>query len=88
MGTVTGQYIAENAFGMDYALTAMFICLLVFQLNSRLHVITGILSGVIAVVAAMYIPGNWYIIIGSVIAATLALALRKKNPPPEGKKQP
>lgn len=73
-GTVTGRYIAEKAFGMDYALTAMFICLLVMQLNSKRHVVIGLIAGLIAVVAAMYIPGNWYIIIGSITAATLSLA--------------
>lgn len=73
-GTVSGRYIAENAFGMDYALTAMFICLLVLQLNSKRHVAIGLVAGLIAVIAAMYIPGNWYIIIGSVLAATLGLA--------------
>lgn len=83
-GTISGQYIAENAFGMDYALTAMFICLLVFQLHSRLHVVTGLVSGILAVVAALYIPGNWYIIIGSVLAATLALAMRSHNTQSEG----
>lgn len=84
IGTVSGRFIAENAFGMDYALTAMFICLLVFQLHSRLHVATGLVSGIIAVIAALYIPGNWYIIIGSVLAATLALAIRQKNTQHEG----
>lgn len=73
-GTITGQYIEENAFGMDYALTAMFICLLVLQLSSKRHMVIGLISGLIAVAAAMTIPGNWYIIIGSVLAATLGLA--------------
>ena len=30
-GAYGGQYIPEGAFGIDYALIAMFICLLVFQ---------------------------------------------------------
>ena len=77
-GTITGSYIAENAFGMDYALTAMFICLLVLQLNTRRHVIIGLIAGLIAVASAMIIPGNWYIIIGSVFAATLGLAFPER----------
>ncbi len=32
-GTVIGQFIPQGAFGIDYALTAMFICLLIYQLR-------------------------------------------------------
>lgn len=77
-GAYTGQFIAENAFGMDYAMTAMFICLLVLQLNGTIYIITGLLSGLIAVFAALYIPGNWYIIIGAVLAATLGSIIRTR----------
>ncbi|MBU1170594.1 MAG: AzlC family ABC transporter permease [Proteobacteria bacterium] len=83
-GTYSGRFISENAFGMDYAMTAMFICLLVMQLNGRIHVVTGLISGVIAVGTALYLPGNWYIIIASVLAATLGSIIRTKSIKPEG----
>jgi 4-azaleucine resistance transporter AzlC len=75
-GAVTGRFIEENAFGMNYAMTAMFIILLVLQLKTPLHVVTAVISGLIAALSARYIPGNGYIIIGAVTAATLGVVIQ------------
>jgi 4-azaleucine resistance transporter AzlC len=40
-GSLVGQLVPQGALGIDYALTGMFICLLVFQLNGRIYIITG-----------------------------------------------
>ncbi len=55
----------------------MFICLLVFQLRGRKYVITAIIAGILAVIFSLLIPGNSYIILASVIAATLGLIFKK-----------
>ncbi len=73
IGGYSGQFIPAGAFGLDYALSAMFICLLIFQLKGRKYVLTAILSGIIAVTFALVIPGNSYIILASVLAATLGV---------------
>jgi predicted branched-subunit amino acid permease len=79
--TVAGGYggtlVPERAFGIDYALDAMFICLLVFQLRGKKYVITATLSGIFAVVLALTLPGNLYIVIASIVAATLVVIARK-----------
>jgi len=77
IGGFGGQFIPEKAFGIDYALIAMFICLLVFQLRGRKYVITAMIAGILAVVFSLLIPGNSYIILASVIAATLGLIFKK-----------
>jgi 4-azaleucine resistance transporter AzlC len=69
-GSLVGQFIPRGALGIDYALTGMFICLLVFQLRGRIYVLTGIVSAIIAVAWYLLVPGNSYIIIASVGAAT------------------
>lgn len=84
LGGYGGQFIPEGAFGIDYALIAMFICLLVFQLKAWKYVLTAILSGALAVILALVIPGNWYIVLASVIAATLGVILTGKK----GEKKP
>ncbi len=73
-----GQYIPEKAFGIDFALIAMFICLLVFQLKGRLYWIVGFFAGAFAVILSIIIPGNSYIIIASILAATFGVFLKKK----------
>jgi 4-azaleucine resistance transporter AzlC len=77
VGGIGGQFIPEGAFGIDYALTAMFICLLVFQLRRIDHVLVALFSGVIAVILSLMIPGNSYILIAAFLSASAGLLLRK-----------
>jgi 4-azaleucine resistance transporter AzlC len=77
LGGFSGQFIPAHAFGIDYALVAMFICLLVFQLRGSIYVITAIIAGIFAVFLSMLIPGNSYIIIASMAAAALGVVLKK-----------
>ncbi|MBW1723414.1 MAG: AzlC family ABC transporter permease [Deltaproteobacteria bacterium] len=77
LGGVGGRFIPEGAFGIDYALTAMFLCLLVFQLRGKLFVLTAILSGVFSVVLALRIPGNSHIVIASMLSAALGVLLKR-----------
>ena len=76
-GGFGGQFIPAGAFGIDYALSAMFICLLIFQLRGRLYVVVAIIAGLLAVGLSLLIPGNSYIVIASVIAATLGVILKR-----------
>jgi 4-azaleucine resistance transporter AzlC len=77
-GGLGGQFIPAHAFGIDYALIAMFICLLVFQLKGFLYVITAITAGLLAVILSLLIPGNSYIVVASMMAAAMGVLLKKK----------
>lgn len=79
IGGYGGQFIPAGAFGIDFALPAMFICLLVFQIRDGLYVLVALFSGLLAVAFALAFPGNAYIVAASVIAATLGLFLRKRQ---------
>ncbi len=76
-GTLIGQFIPQGALGIDYALTAMFICLLVFQLQNRLYIITGIIAGAVATLWYLLIPGDSYIVGASVVAATAGFFIKR-----------
>ena len=76
-GALLGQFIPVGAFGTDYALTAMFLALLIFQLHDRIYIFTGIASLAIAVIWYLFIPGDSYIIGASVSAATLGYFLKR-----------
>lgn len=77
VGGYSGRFIPEGAFGIDYALIAMFICLLIFQLRGKIYVITALIAGGIAVVLSLLMNGASYIVLASIIAATLGSCLRK-----------
>ena len=76
-GALVGQFVPQGALGIDYALTGMFICLLVFQLQGRLYIITGLLAAVISVAWYLIIPGDSYIVGASISAATIGYLLKR-----------
>jgi len=85
LGGIGGQFIPAHAFGIDYALIGMFICLLVFQLRGFIYIITAVIAGIFAVFLSMIIPGNSYIVIASMAAAAIGVVLKKKTGRGEGR---
>ncbi len=77
IGAYSGQFIPAGAFGIDYALIAMFLCLLVFQLRGHLYTATAAIAGILAVTLSLLIPGNAYIFLASVLAATIGVVIRR-----------
>jgi len=77
-GGIGGRFIPEGALGIDYALIAMFICLLVFQIRKLIHLLTAVVAGLTAVGLALLIPGNTYIVIASVAAATAGVIIQRR----------
>ncbi len=75
-GGYGGRFIPPHAFGVDYALIAMFICLLIFQIKGIIYVMTALIAGCSAVVLSLIISSNLYVVIASVLAATIGLCVR------------
>ncbi|NLC11016.1 MAG: hypothetical protein GX767_02015, partial [Firmicutes bacterium] len=65
--------------GLDYALPAMFIALLVFQLDSPKKAVIAALSLLLGVVFYWGWGGNWYVILATLLAATAGLAWEAKT---------
>jgi 4-azaleucine resistance transporter AzlC len=72
-GACGGRFIPPHALGVDYALIAMFICLLIFQIKGLIYVLTAVVAGCAAVGLSLIIAGNLYVVIASVLAATFGL---------------
>lgn len=78
LGTWVGNLIPHpEAFGVDYALTAMFICLLVFQLKDQLSYLAAVLAAALGLLTYMWMPGRWNIIISTVVAATVGVGVEQ-----------
>lgn len=83
-GTVVGVFfgglIADvKPLGLDYALTAMFLALLVPQCRSRLHVLVALVGATLSVGLSLAGAGQWNVVIATVLAAALGAALRTKE---------
>jgi 4-azaleucine resistance transporter AzlC len=76
IGGYGGQFIPAGAFGIDYALPAMFICLLVLQIRGSLYIAVAVIAGLLAVACALLLPGNAYIV-AATAAAAIGVFLRK-----------
>jgi len=73
LGFVAGNLMHDiQPFGIDYALPAMFIALLVAQCRNRSTLFTAALAGGIAVALTLSGLDRWSVIIATVSAATLA----------------
>ncbi|SHL12251.1 4-azaleucine resistance probable transporter AzlC [Desulfatibacillum alkenivorans DSM 16219] len=76
-GAWFGELIPQGAFGIDYALIAMFIGLLIFQIRGLIYVASAVIAGLAASVMHLYTEGNMYVIVGAMTGATVCLALRR-----------
>jgi len=76
-GVYVGNLVPAGAFGIDYALTAMFICLLTFQFRERLHILTALIAALLSVSLSLVIPGNLHIIAASCGAATAGFVVKR-----------
>lgn len=79
IGCYAGEFIPSGAFGIDYALTSMFICLLIFQIQNLLHIFAAVISGVLAVLLSLGMSSGLYVVMASVIAATVCLFLQQRK---------
>lgn len=81
-GAFFGQWIADpERFGLDFALPAMFIGLLVLAMLSRSRIVIDIVVAVAAVLlalgAAYVFSGSVGVIVATVIASTIGMVMEK-----------
>jgi len=76
LGAGLGQVIAEvEPFGLDYVLPALFIALIVLQIEKRTQIGVALLTGALSVVLLVLGVEQWHVIIATVIGATLGVFL-------------
>ncbi len=70
IGGFLGSSISDPlSWGLDFAMPATFLSILIPQIVSLRLLLVMLISGVSAVAAYILIPGKWYIIIATIIAA-------------------
>ncbi len=78
-GALVGEFIPPGALGIDYALVAMFLCLLVFQLHDRIAALTALAAVGLSILLYLTVPGNSYVVLASLGAATIGYFLQKRK---------
>lgn len=77
LGGLTGSLFNFNDMIINFVLTSMFICLLTFQLKGFIYVICALISGGIAVGLSLVMNNNLYIIVATLLAATVCYFIEK-----------
>ncbi|MEG2171792.1 MAG: AzlC family ABC transporter permease [Desulfovibrionaceae bacterium] len=77
LGVIFGSLITDvRPLGLDYALIAMFLALLVPQCRERLHVVVALVALVLSVGLRLAGLGQWNVCIATVLAAMLGVYLQ------------
>jgi len=79
LGAAGGALIDSADYGIPFALPALFICLLVLQLKSWGQLAVMALAGALALLFKAALPGNWYIILAAVLAASAGFLMAGKK---------
>ena len=75
VGAFLGSLIDHNRYGLPFALPALFICLLVFQIRTRRHFWMMILAGSSALLFRWIFPGSWCVILAALLTFGTGVAL-------------
>ena len=80
LGALAGDLISDvKPFGLDYALPAMFIALIVSQVKDRVHLLVALIVGALSTAMALNGINQWNIVIGTVVGATLGMWVESWN---------
>ena len=79
IGALFGSIIDSALYGIPFAMTALFICLLVMQVRNRVHIIVAVAAGVLALGLQGLLPNNLHIIIATIGAALAGLWLSRRR---------
>lgn len=80
LGTKLGSFIPDTkALGFDFALPGMFLVLLCMQLKNTRYVLVSLISGLLSILFIYLIPGNWNVILATVIAAIVGVFIDNED---------
>jgi 4-azaleucine resistance transporter AzlC len=74
-GALFGGVINHEGYGLPFAMPALFICLLVLQIKTRLHFWMMALAGVFSCLFKWVFPGNWYIVLTALVTSAIAVVI-------------
>lgn len=78
LGAAVGNVIPDpRVFGLHFALPAMFIGLLVIQMREILSILIALMAVTLSLLFKIIIPGNWNVILASVITATIGVVIEQ-----------
>jgi 4-azaleucine resistance transporter AzlC len=79
IGRTVGAWIQNPAqWGLDFAFTAVFTALVVGMWKGKSNLLPWAVAAVVAVAAAHWLPGKWYILLGGIAGSIVGAFTRAK----------
>lgn len=78
IGGVIGSQFSINTLIMNYALIAMFLCMMVLQFVSKAHVIAGVVSVALSIIFTVLLKHNIALVLATLIASFIGYFIEKK----------
>ena len=86
IGRLLGNVISDpERFGLDFAFVAVILALLVNMWRGKANVLPWIVAAIVAVSAAYFLPGKWYILLGALAGSLVGAYMH--NPQDEAKQR-
>ncbi|NLO38064.1 MAG: AzlC family ABC transporter permease [Ruminiclostridium sp.] len=80
LGGIFGAQLTQaTKWGLDFALSGMFIGLLLMQMKKARDLLVAVCAGALSLLAALTLKGNWNVIIAAVVAATVGMVAERWN---------
>lgn len=81
LGALAGRTLVDlGRFGLDFALTAMFIALTVMQVEGTATLIVAVGAALLFRLARLWVPAHWAILLAGAVAAGLGVLLTDVRP--------
>jgi 4-azaleucine resistance transporter AzlC len=78
LGALAGQAVSDvRPWGLDYALPAMFMALLMLQIKDKAHILVAVFSGLLALGLHLAGFGQWSVIITTVAGASMGVGFER-----------
>ncbi|MDO8964893.1 MAG: AzlC family ABC transporter permease [Coriobacteriia bacterium] len=78
IGALAGAAIGDpSKWGVEFAMSAMFVALLVGQITGRREIVAAALAAGLALALTMVLPGMWPVVVGAIVAATIMTAVSR-----------
>ena len=77
-GALFGRLIDHKEYGIPFALSSLFICLLVIQIKKIQHLWVLVIAGISSIVFKWALPGNWYILLTGILASGIGIFINSK----------
>ena len=76
-GVALGQVIADvEPFGLDFVLPALFIALIVLQIEDRAQIAVALVTGALSVALLLSGVEQWHVILATLVGATLGVIIQ------------